>query len=206
MFGGSVVIIALISSYFLISERKFKENKDSDINSAYVLSEAGKGSEATVLMEERYSRDKNDEKIAKLLSTLYFQNKQYSKFKDLVASANISDSGTYTMLAYISRAEGNQEETIGYYNKAIELSPQGISVYVNLANYYQILGQIDKAMEIVKNGLNINPRSTNLNILAANFALTLGDKNAAKEYARKVLELDKNNQRAKTILNNLSKK
>jgi len=196
-----LVLLAIAATVsIVISRKQFRERKTEDLQTAYSLFDSGKREEAIKLLEERYQADKSDKQVASRLASYYFQNKEYDNFTKIADEAKLEDAATYTMRAFIARGNGDYDSALKDYEAAIKANPKSPAVYIDLANMYEVLNQPDKALETLKEGLNYSPKSSALNLLAANAALQLGDKAAAKEYAKKVLEIDKDNQRAKEIL------
>lgn len=193
-----LVIICGFMSYN--SAEKNNQNKDLDLQAAYVKIEEGNSEEAIKILEGLYLVNKSDTELAKRLAEYYFRGKKYLEFETLVNRYDFQDGQIYTMLAYVSRSNGDQEKTLEYYKKAIEIQPRYATFYVNLANYYLVINQPQNALDTVKQGLNNNPKSSILNLLASNCALSLGDKKLAKDYAQTVLDYDKDNKRALEIL------
>jgi len=199
----AVLLVAAIVSA-VVSKKQFRESKTTDLQTAYTLSESGQRDKAIELLKDRYDADKSDKQVAKQLATYYFQNKQYEEFAKIVEKADLNDTQVLTMRAFVSRGKGEVDNTINFYREAIKTSPRSGSAYANLINYYQVLGQNDKALEVAKEGINYLPQSGTLNLLASTISLQLGDKAAAKEYAQKVLEVDSENARAKEIISDLT--
>jgi tetratricopeptide (TPR) repeat protein len=193
----SVLVLAAVLNFY--SNKKFDQEKDRDLQTAFIEIENGNPEEAIKILEARHSRDKSDRETARRLAEYYFRGKKYAEFEDMVFNYDFQDGQIFTMRAYIARSNGEQEKALEYYKEAIKLQPGYSSYYVNLANYYQILNQAGLALETIKDGLNYHPKSSTLNLFASNCALELGDKALAKIYAQKVLEFDSKNNRAQEI-------
>ncbi|MFA5158037.1 MAG: hypothetical protein WC451_02530 [Patescibacteria group bacterium] len=197
-----LITIMIVTALVLhnISDRKFAERKDNDLLAAYNYAESGKLDESIKLLEKRHDFDPNDKSISKQLAIYYFQAKKYDQFEKIVNEAKLEVAQIYTMKAFIARGAGEEGKALEYYNKAIELQPRTSNNYVDLANYYQILGRTGDALNTIKNGLNYNPKSSILNLLAANYSLELADLANAKIYAEKTLQIDEDNKRAIEII------
>lgn len=108
-------------------------------------------------------------------------------------------------LANALRDQKKFDQAILEYKKVIELAPTDISAYVNLASMYQYqLNQKDKAIETYNQGIEKNPKSTDLLILEALAYEQNSDTANAKKTYEKVLATDENNAAAKAALERLS--
>ncbi|MDD5463777.1 MAG: tetratricopeptide repeat protein [Candidatus Moranbacteria bacterium] len=108
-------------------------------------------------------------------------------------------------LANALRDQKNFDGAIEEYKKVIEISPTDISAYVNLASVYQYqLKQMDKAVEVYKQGIEKNSKSDDLYVLLGLAYEQNGDNESAKAAYEKALELDENNAAAKPALERLN--
>lgn len=108
-------------------------------------------------------------------------------------------------LANALRDQKNFEQAIVEYKKVIELAPTDISAYVNLASVYQYqLKQMDKAVEVYNQGIEKNPKSTDLQLLLAMAYEQAADKDNAKSTYEKVLATDESNAAAKAAMERLA--
>lgn len=107
-------------------------------------------------------------------------------------------------LANALRDQNNFDQAIEQYKKVIELAPNDISAYVNLASVYQYqLKQMDKAVEVYQQGIEKNPKSIDLQLLLAMFYEQVTDKDSAKKTYEKVLLIDENNAAVRVALERL---
>jgi tetratricopeptide (TPR) repeat protein len=104
-------------------------------------------------------------------------------------------------LANAYRDQGNYEDAIKEYKAAISISPQTTTSYINLGNMYQYsLGKTDQAMEVYKEAIDQNKDSVDLYVLLAGTYEASSDKDNAKKYFQKALEIQPENQAAKVGL------
>jgi tetratricopeptide (TPR) repeat protein len=67
------------------------------------------------------------------------------------------DPSVYFHLGYIQKRLGKTEESINNYHKCIELYPDFLAAYTNLARTYTEIGERDKAVELLRKALEIQP-------------------------------------------------
>jgi tetratricopeptide (TPR) repeat protein len=58
-------------------------------------------------------------------------------------------------------SEGNYDQAINIFTKAISINPQGDEAYANLANVFDDLGKQEKAIEFYNKAISINPKNVN---------------------------------------------
>lgn len=90
--------------------------------------------------------------------------------------------------------EGQYEEAIACYTKAIELSPHNAVYFCNRAAAHSRLEQQDKAIEDCQSALKIDPKYSKAYGRMGIAYSSLGDYSKAAEAYRKALELDPTNE------------
>lgn len=195
-----VCAMVVIVASLLVYRNYFINHRQDDIQKAHDLFVSGENEDALKVLERRYAFDKNDKEVASQLAVYYFQAKKFDDFSRVVKNSEFDDPRIYTMQAYLARSSGDSEKAIEFYQKAIDLRPRSSNGYIDLANYYRVLGEIEKALETVESGLDHITRSSTLNLLAANYSLEMNNTEQGKIYAKKVLDIDSDNQRALEII------
>jgi tetratricopeptide (TPR) repeat protein len=106
----------------------------------------------------------------------------------LIASAELTDDyieqGVSTML------QGNAEQAIAYFTKAIESDPKSQFAYYNRCFANSASGKYKEAIEDCRKAVQINPDFAEAyTVMGGAFALS-GDPGQALQYCNKALELD----------------
>lgn len=73
-----------------------------------------------------------------------------------------SPHGYFHLGIFLGQKDEDFKNAIGMFEKAIELDPYMVEAYNNLAVVYEILGNSQKALEILRQGLKIEPDSRTL--------------------------------------------
>ena len=73
----------------------------------------------------------------------------------------------YRPFVYLKRGEayelaGNISAALADYSQALKLKPKSVSIHLALIDFYIKLGDVDKARDLVNNGLKIKPNSKSL--------------------------------------------
>lgn len=118
--------------------QKNTESKYAEIvkNIGYILVNQGKTEEAIVALQEARKESPKDVNLILNEAQLYIKLEKMDKFGDLMKEAVALDPTNPTLffnLGVVNANEGNSEEAIKYYNKAIELDPNYGDAYMNLA-------------------------------------------------------------------------
>jgi len=87
------------------------------------------------------------------------------------------------------------------FRQAAALNPQQFSHYLNIGNAYFNQQQYGKAIQEYFSGLKYNPNSYNLNYNIAAAYYYLNDKSSARRYAEQALQLQPENEQARSLLN-----
>ncbi|MBR3605328.1 MAG: tetratricopeptide repeat protein, partial [Candidatus Gastranaerophilales bacterium] len=123
-------------------------------------------------------------------------------FQMAVELDNEDATSLYYLASCLSRI-GEKEQAIENFNKVIELRPDFVEVYKNLAMIYVEFSQLDSAIELIQQALNnpaIEPDYTLNYILATSYMLKKDNSNAIV-YLERALELNENHL---PIMNSLS--
>ncbi len=125
------------------------------------------------------------------------------KYFQMASELDNQDATSLYYLASCLSRIGEKEQAIEKFNKVIELRPDYIEVYKNLAMIYVEFSQLDNAIELIQQALNnpaIEPDYTLNYILATSYMLKKDNSNAII-YLERALELNENHL---PIMNSLS--
>ena len=136
------------------------------------------------------------------LASAHFKRKQYAEalphYKVLSEwagspAAAKADAGfrsdQYFYYAYCLAETGKREEAIGWYEKAIELTPTGEGAFTNMGWQYLQLDRPDRAEAVFRRGLAVNPRNLLMNGHLVEALLRLGRPEEAVRQAEATLAL-----------------
>ena len=95
-------------------------------------------------------------------------------------------SYAYNLRGDAFRLQGNEAAAIGAYKKAIEITPENLAPYANLAAIYEGRKDFDLALEQYKTILSVNPNSEQTLLKVADIYLESGKYNEAISYYEKL--------------------
>lgn len=144
--------------------------------------------DAISLLEDGYKNVEENSRILELLVSLYFANNNATKAEDKVQAA-IREKGQiadlYILLAKIQWKLDKKEAAEASLLKASAIKPDWNKPYINLADLYKTDKSIQKAIEILQQGLIQNKGDYELTLSLAKIYEELGEFNAAiNVYAR----------------------
>lgn len=105
-------------------------------NMALILVDKGQIAEAKKAVADAVKANPDDASLKLTEANLYLQTKDFEKYKQIITEVlekNPNDSGLVYNLGVIASNNNNSEEAEKYYKKAIELKPDYINAYINLA-------------------------------------------------------------------------
>lgn len=88
-------------------------------------------------------------------------------------------SYAYNLRGDALRLQGNEAAAIGAYKKAIEISPENLAPYANLASIYEARRDYELALDMYKTILSVNPNSEQTLLKVADMYLESGKYNEA---------------------------
>ena len=168
-------------------------------NIALILAEQGKIDEAKKQMAEARLANPDDQSLATAEANLYLQTKDYATYKTLVLKdieKNPNSAVNYYNLGVIT-STNDPKEAAGYYNKAIQLDPNNVDSYVNLAGL-ELAEDVAVVDEMKKLGTSANDNKR----YAVLKTKREGMFKKALPYLKKAVEIDpKNEDASSTLLN-----
>jgi protein O-mannosyl-transferase len=99
---------------------------------------------------------------------------------------------SHNNMGYVYQQEGNSEEAIREYERAIELKPNMLSSYNNLGSIYYSLGKNEEAIAVYKRLLEINPRYIKAYNNLGSIYSSMGRKEEALAAVKTSIEIDAN--------------
>ncbi|MEC5167204.1 tetratricopeptide (TPR) repeat protein [Flavobacterium sp. PL11] len=105
-------------------------------NMALILVENGKTEEAKKAISEARMANPDDNSLVLTEANLYLETKDFETYKKLIGEVlakNPNDADLTFNLGVISGTAGNMAEAEKYYSRAIEIKPDYINAYINLA-------------------------------------------------------------------------
>jgi len=108
---------------------------------------------------------------------------------DKAVALNPNGAEAIVALAFINCFAGDPEKGLTLMKRAFRLNPVPPSYYYNyLGMAYSMVGQLDKAIEILKQGINIDPKPITQYLTLATCYIVINQSEKAKETANRVLE------------------
>lgn len=170
-------------------------------NMALILVQNGKTEEAKKALAAARVLNPDDTSLTLTEANLYLETKDYETYKKLIAEVlekNPNDSGLLFNLGVISATANNTVEAEKYYKRAIEIKPDFINAYLNLA-ILKLDGDKKLIEEMNKLGTSEKDNKRYL-VLKKQRETVFKD---ALPYLEKASELDPSNKDVKTTLLNV---
>ena len=105
-------------------------------NMALILVEKGQIPEAKKAVADAVKANPDDMSLKLTEANLYLQTKDFEKYKQIISeilAKNPNDASLVYNLGVIAANNNNSAEAEGYYKKAVELKPDYVNAYINLA-------------------------------------------------------------------------
>ncbi len=110
-----------------------------------------------------------------------------------LSESNSLSSDEYNILGNLYRKNTQPAEAVGAYKKAIELTPNYITAYVNLANTYVYdMKQTEEGINVLKQAVSQNKNDADLAILLGKMFQMKGDKISAEKQFKAALQIRPN--------------
>ncbi len=126
-----------------------------------------------------------------LLSSYYINQKNYQKAVATLKeglNGSKSDAPLYNSIAIIVAKQKKFGEALSYFQKAKEADPDYFAPYFNVANYYTVKGETDKAFYEYNSVLQRNPRNVQALVSIAMLMEMRGQNSEAASYYAKAKE------------------
>ena len=146
------------------------------------------------LLQDALSKNPDSAILKYHLGLIYHGMKQYDKalsiYKSIVNDETVKSPLLYSDIASAELALGNDNEFISYMNLSIKDFPEDLNQYLALSSYYQDKNQLDKAEEILNEGLKIEPRYASFYNALALIAVSRNDTKTEFDLYKKALSYD----------------
>ena len=195
-----LLIVAAVLIEININRSINEESADNIVKQTSDLYSAGKKDESVNILEKYHNDHLNENAISYQLARFYFQTKKFDNFISLVQSTNLESPTISNMLAQVNLEKGEVDKAIEIYQKMMAQYPNSLKIYINLASIYQSKSDFEKALSVINQGLKGNPNSVVLILSQSSLYLKMGQKNEALKSAERVLEIEKDNIQAKSII------
>mgnify|MGYP001324537598 CR=1 FL=1 len=142
-----------------------------EIKRAEVLLSAGDEIEAEKVLVSILAIDQKHIDAHILLASLYLKRKQYSRaevlYRELVNLQKYKQAGTLSNLAFCLFEQGRVNESIDFYQLALNVDDGNYKRYTNLAQVYFVTKDFLQAIELFKKALRLKPRDTDVLFMLA---------------------------------------
>ena len=157
-------------------------------------------------LEKGFEQNKNNQDMNLLLAKIYYLERDNDKAKHILVATckneeieEIINSEIYNYLGLIYAEEGQRDNAINYYSKALELDDNNAEYIYNIATEYFLAGWYKEATVAFRRAICINPMNENYHYSLAylyyrdkNYSAAIGEANAT-------LDINKNNKDAKIL-------
>ena len=123
---------------YVIPRSKFSKSKKGTIlkNMTFIYLDQGKKEKATELMKKARAESPNDKNLMYAEAELYYTSGDMTNYKRIISELIKSDpnnSDLYYNLGVASANNGQKDEAMEYYSKAIEINPNYAEALINKA-------------------------------------------------------------------------
>jgi tetratricopeptide (TPR) repeat protein len=114
-------------------------------------------------------------------------------FLEKVAENDLTDGMVRTQIGNTYFERGDYETASKWYNKAIEINPDNVDNYFNLAITYTKLKDQENTLSAYEKVLEFEPENLDALLYASNIHATLGNLDKSIEYLKKAIEVEPGN-------------
>lgn len=149
---------------------------------------------------EALSFDSTNEEINKKLALLYLNQKKFPKAELIylrLIEQGSNDATVYSNLGLVLYHEGRLDLAVKSYQKAIELDPKRPARYANIGQIYYQLQDMKNAILFFEQAYQLNKKEVDYMFILAKLYEEISQKEKAKFYYHKILDVDPYNAEAK---------
>ncbi len=109
----------------------------------------------------------------------------------------------YFQVAMLYFDKGDLENSMGYYQKVLDVQPLNKEAILGISYLYERSGNLERALEQVKEAANLFPEDTDIHLRSAEIYIRAGRFDEAGAALRKVLEVEAANIKARRLLGDM---
>jgi len=109
----------------------------------------------------------------------------------------------YFQIAMLYFGKGDMENSMGYYQKVLDVQPLNKEAILGISYLYERSGNLERAIEQVKEAAKLFPEDTDIHLRGAEIYIMAGRFNEAGDSLRKVLEVEPANIKARRLLGDI---
>ncbi len=206
---GLTAVVAVLLSYFVFKHESIDEFVLVDrVNTAEESFNSGNVDLSIAELEDLLTKNISDtyrmDVLVALASayaqkgSLEFRETEYGNLA--IAAVNqaltidANSSNAYRVLAYAYEIMQDYEKAIPAYEKSIALGPNNAVAYSGLGHAYDLMGEIEKARVNLEAAVRIDPTLDHALYNLARVYFSLRNAESAELYAKKVIDISKNNR------------
>ena len=146
------------------------------------------------LLQEASAKNPDSAILKYHLGLTYHNMKQYDKALSIYTAIEndpaVKSPLLYSDLASANYAIGNEDNFVHYMQLSIKEFPEDLNQYLSLSSYYQDKNQLDKAEEVLNQGLKIEPRYASFYNALAIISGLKGDNKTEFDLYKKAVSYD----------------
>ncbi|MBN3040793.1 MAG: tetratricopeptide repeat protein [Candidatus Omnitrophica bacterium] len=135
----------------------------------------------------------DNHQVFKVIADSYFRLKNYDQAREnylIAISKNPKDITSLINIAGVFYEQNDNQQSLIYLNKALDIDPSNHTIFYNIANIYKRQKDYDFAFRNFKKALNLNPDDI-LTIINLGFcSLSLSNPSEAVTYFNKAIEIN----------------
>lgn len=155
---------------------------------------AGDYAKSTNLLQQSLLKNSDSAILKYHLGLTYHGMKDYSKalsiYESIADDPMVKSPLLYSDIAAVNYALGQEAKYVDYLNLSVKDFPEDLRQYLSLASYYQEKNELNKAKEILNNGLKVEPRYADYYNALAIISNLEGDNKKEFDLYRKALAYD----------------
>ena len=151
----------------------------------------GRTEEAVAAFEHVVRRDPDFAPAYALLGGLYIEQQRHGRAIELLARGLerfAADPDLWGRMAEAQRGNGDWQQSLVAYQRAVELAPEDVALLNNLGNTYQILGQAAPALAAHERALALLPDDAETLLNLGNVHMMFEDFDRALSYYRRAVD------------------
>ena len=200
---GSEVLVSLVEVIHTeeASPKPSLQELAKNIKKAEILLSYGDNDEAEKVLVATLSLDPENIDALIFLASLYLKRKQISRAEVLYRSLSDlqrnKNAGTLSNLAFCLYEQNKIDESILFYQQALELDSKNVKRYTNLGQVLFVTRDFDEAIKLFTKALRLEPRDTSIIFMLADTYREAQKLEKARETYLKILDYEPYNTEAR---------